>query len=283
MREQTTDLQDDRRPAAPGRGQQVDIEFLAQQLNLAIAENRRLQEAIEGRLHDQPEDRRRNAARRAPPLTVERPGSRAPWLRRLLFLAFCLVVLAVIGVVAFFVGFTPRPQGVVVGTATARADYQFLFPPETAPDRILLKTGVGITLTHLPTLPDKITLTPSGGDIQGSFTWTVIPHQGSDGVRRLIGEVEFDGRVYKVCEALDDQASHQPQYAERYFPINNSGDLYSLPQRADQAPFINFLTTAIAQTPERQQIVGRGPRPQVNLLAANLLPLCTGLPGAKSP
>lgn len=188
-----------------------------------------------------------------------------------------LVVVLVVGGAVFVAGSLLAPTA-VVGTDAQRSAlaYRFTYPSDTPPDRILFKTGVGITLTHLANKPDKVVLAPVIGEKQGSFTWTVIPHQGSRGVRRLLGEAEIGGTTYKLCEAISDPASPQPQYAERYFMVNNSGARYTVPLQTDSAPFIDFLNLAIAKVPEGQASVGKPLPADVLALAEKLIPLCTG-------
>lgn len=193
-----------------------------------------------------------------------------------------LVIVAAIGAIIIFAGplsrllSRPAPSGQVSNQGPS---LRFLFPPETAPDRILLKTGVNVILAHEDTAPDRITLALPPGDLIGSFTWTVIPHQGSRMVRRLIGEAEWQGRVFKLCEAIDDPASPVPNYAERYLPVNNAGVHYRNPQRTQARPFIEFLDTAIAQIPAGQQPVGQPPPARVGTMGERLIPLCTGQGG----
>jgi hypothetical protein len=191
----------------------------------------------------------------------------------ILLLIFLVVAGAVVGV-----GFWLKSGTVTGGTDAMRNSlaYRFIYPSDTPPDRILLKTSVGITLTHQANRPDKVTLAPQDGEKQGSFTWTVIPHQGSRGVKRLLGESEIGGTTYKLCEAISDPASPQPQYAERYFMVNNSGARYMVPQRTDSDPFITFLNLTIAKVPEGQQSVGKPLPAEVLSLAEKLIPLCTG-------
>lgn len=188
-----------------------------------------------------------------------------------------LVIMLIVGGAVFVVGSMLQP-GAVVGTDAQRSvlAYRFTYPSDTPPDRILFKTSVGITLTHLANKPDKVVLAPLAGERQGSFTWTVIPHQGSRGVRRLLGEVEIGGTTYKLCEAISDPASPQPQYGERYFVVNNSGARYTVPLRTVSGPFIDFLTLAIAKVPEGQASVGKPLPADVLALAEKLIPLCTG-------
>lgn len=188
-----------------------------------------------------------------------------------------LVIMLVVGGAVFVVGSMLQPAA-VVGTDAQRSAlaYRFTYPPDTPADRILFKTTVGITLTHLASKPDKVVLAPVQGERQGSFTWTVIPHQGSRGVRRLLGESEIGGTTYKLCEAISDPASPQPQYAERYFMVNNSGPRYTVPQRTDSAAFIAFMTLAIAKVPEGQASVGKPLPADVLALAEKLIPICTG-------
>lgn len=188
-----------------------------------------------------------------------------------------LVIMLVVGGAVFVLGSMLAPAA-VVGTDAQRSAlaYRFTYPSDTPPDRILFKTTVGITLTHLANKPDKVVLAPVVGEKQGSFTWTVIPHQGSRGVRRLLGESEIGGTTYKLCEAISDPASPQPQYAERYSMVNNSGARYTVPQRTDSAAFIEFLTLAIAKVPEGQASVGKPLPADVLALAEKLIPLCTG-------
>ncbi len=193
-----------------------------------------------------------------------------------------LAIIAAIGAVVIFAGPLSRwlsraaPSGQVSNQGPS---LRFLFPPETAPDRILLKTGVNVIIAHEDTAPDRITLAPPPGDLIGSFTWTVIPHQGSRMVRRLIGEAEWQGRVFKLCEAIDDPASPVPNYAERYFPVNNAGVHYRDPLRAQARPFIEFLDTAIAQIPAGQQPIGEPPPARVGAMGERLIPLCKGQEG----
>jgi hypothetical protein len=188
-----------------------------------------------------------------------------------------LVIMLIVGGAVFVVGSMMQPAA-VMGTDAQRSAlaYRFTYPSDTPADRILFKTSVGITLTHLANKPDKVVLAPVLGERQGSFTWTIIPHQGSRGVRRLLGESEIGGVTYKLCEAISDPASPQPQYAERYFMVNNSGARYTVPQRTDSTPFIDFLTQAIAKVPEGQASVGKPLPADVLALAEKLIPLCTG-------
>ncbi len=153
---------------------------------------------------------------------------------------------------------------------------QFTYPIGTPVDRILLKTSVSITITHLDAAPDNIAIGPPPGDLAGSFTWTVIPHQGSRNVRRLIGEVEWQGRVYKVCEAIEDQEGSALKYAERYFPVNNAGIRYRTPLKIDYTPYVNFLSATIADIPTGQQPVGEAPKLRIGTMAERLTPLCLG-------
>lgn len=188
-----------------------------------------------------------------------------------------LVVMLLVGGTVFVVGAMVQPAA-LQGTEAQRGAlaYRFTYPLDTPPDRILFKTQVGITLTHALNKPDKVTVAPILGERQGSFTWTVIPHQGSRGVRRLLGEAEIGGTVYKLCEAISDAASPQPQYAERYFMVNNSGARYTVPKKVDSGPFIDFLTLSIAKVPEGQASVGKPLPADVLALAEKLIPLCTG-------
>ena len=188
-----------------------------------------------------------------------------------------LLLLALVMALAIYLAGSMLRPATVTGTDAQRSAlaYRFAYPPETPPDRILFRTTVGITLTHLVNKPDKVKLAPVAGEKQGSFTWTVIPHQGSRGVRRLLGETEIGGTTYKLCEAISDPASPQPQYAERYFMVNNSGARYTVPQRTDSAPFIEFMNLAIAKVPEGQASVGKPLPADVLALAERLMPLCT--------
>ena len=188
-----------------------------------------------------------------------------------------LLFLALLVAIAVYVMGSMMQPAAVTGTDAQRSAlaYRFAYPPETPPDRILFRTTVGITLTHLANKPDKVKLAPVVGEKQGSFTWTVIPHQGSRGVKRLLGETEIGGTTYKLCEAISDPASPQPQYAERYFMVNNSGARYTVPQRTDSAPFIEFMNLAIAKVPEGQASVGKPLPADVLALAEKLMPLCT--------
>ena len=214
-------------------------------------------------------------ARRSQTRKTERGASR----RSILLILLLVIVAAMIAVIVFsgailrlLPGRATAPQAAV----SAAPLLSFVFPRNTPEDRILLRTGINVVLTHQETLPDKIVLLPPPGDLIGSFTWTVIPHQGSHHVRRLIGETEWQGRVYKLCEAIDDQDTGQPRYAERYFPVNNGGIRYRIPERTDPTPFITFLEAAIAQVPIGQQAVGNSPVQPIARLAERLIPLCTG-------
>ena len=189
-----------------------------------------------------------------------------------------VIALAVAAVVAYF---GPTLRWLTrTGSPTQSSDggsvLQFTYPTGTPVDRILLKTGVNITITHLDAAPDNIAIGPPPGDLAGSFTWTVIPQQGSRNVRRLIGEVEWQGRVYKVCEAIEDQEGSALKYAERYLPVNNAGVRYRTPVRADYTPFINFLSAMIAETPIGQQPVGEAPKLRIGAMAERLIPICLG-------
>ena len=209
--------------------------------------------------------------------SVRRTSGKPAWWA-IGLLATILAIVAAVMLNGPFSRWMSRP--VMPGQPSSQAPgLRFLFPPETAPDRILLKTGVNVIIAHQDTAPDRISLVPLPGDLIGSFTWTVIPHQGSRSVRRLIGEAEWQGRVFKLCEAIDDPQSSQPRYAERYFPVNNSGVHYRNPQRADAAPFVDFLDTAIAQLPASQQPIGEPPPSRVGAMAERLIPLCTGQGG----
>ena len=212
---------------------------------------------------------------------------RRPSRGRLALLVLLLLIVLAIVLIVMFAGplsrllpgraFSPSqvtPSGPVL---------RFIFPPETATDRILLKTGVNILLTHEDRSPDKIALQPPPGDLVGSFTWTVIPHQGSHNVRRLIGEAEWQGRVFKLCEAIDDQESPVPKYAERYFPVNNAGVRFRNPERIDQVPFVTFLNEAIAEIPAGQMPIGEPPPARIAAMAERLIPLCTGQTGVVPP
>lgn len=221
-------------------------------------------------------------ARRSEPRQRRRPRGG----RLALLLVLLLIVFAIVAVVVFAGPLSRLFQTRTSAPTQAAADgpvLRFIFPPETAPDRILLKTGVNILLTHVDNAPDKIALQPPPGDLVGSFTWTVIPHQGSHNVRRLIGEAEWQGRVFKLCEAIDDQESPVPKYAERYFPVNNAGVRFRNPQRADQAPFVTFLNEAIAEIPAGQMPIGEPPPPRIAAMAERLIPLCTGQTGPVPP
>lgn len=204
-------------------------------------------------------------------------GGRGPRKTRLVIVSLAIVLaimasLTLVGPFSRWLSNLTPPQQV----SGAGPSLRFMFPPETAPDRILLKTGVNIVLNHEDTEPDRIALGPPPGDLIGSFTWTVIPHQGSHEVRRLIGEAEWQGRVFKLCEAIDDQERPVPKYAERYFPVNNAGVRYRNPQRAVAAPFVEFLNAAIALIPAGQQPIGQPPAARLGLMAERLIPLCTG-------
>lgn len=215
------------------------------------------------------------------PAMVRRPAkqaqrSNAKFLKPAALLSLTLVAVAVVAV--YSVPTLRRLNG--TGSTTQLSDsgplLQFAYPSETPVDRILLKTGVDIALTHIDAAPDSIAVVPPPGDLAGSFTWTVIPHQGTRNVRRLIGEIEWQGRVYKVCEAIDDQEGPALKYAERYFPLNNGGPRYRIPARIDYAPFVNFLSTTIADIHIGQQPVGSMPKLSIGAMAERLVPLCLG-------
>ncbi len=197
--------------------------------------------------------------------------------KRRIAAAGAFLLLLAVGSVVILDDILSGPANRVTGAGPAAAtQYRFITSADTPEDRILLKTSAGIKLTHQAAKPDKVTLAPEGGDKQGSFTWTIIPHQGSSGVKRLLGETEFGGTVYKTCEAINDSASPQPEYAERYFSINNSGARYTVPQRIDAAPFLNLLRLTMAKVPEGKAGIGKPLPADVMALAEKLIPLCTG-------
>ena len=213
--------------------------------------------------------------------SAERRSVRRSRLQLALLILLTIIVLALVAYIASSGAFdrlVGRPSANQEGAA-AQPRFAFAYPKDTPEDRILMKTGASITLTHEDKAPDAITLGIPPGDLSGSFTWTFIPHQGSRVVKRLIGEAEWQGRVYKLCEAIDDQESDIQKYAERYFPINNAGDHYRLPMKLDYRPFLELLNGAIAQIPIGQQTVGDLPPPDIRALAQRVMLLCTGQTG----
>lgn len=215
------------------------------------------------------------------PARVRRPAEPAPHSSARLIRPIALLLIIAVAVASVVAYSGPALRWLTgPGSLTRSSDggsvLRFTYPTGTPVDRILLKTSVGITLTHLDAAPDSIAVGPPPGDLAGSFTWTVIPHQGSRNVRRLIGEVEWQGRVYKVCEAIEDQEGSALKYAERYFPVNNSGIRYRIPLKTDYTSFVNFLSATIADIPIGQQPVGEAPKLRIGTMAERLTPLCLG-------
>lgn len=136
------------------------------------------------------------------------------------------------------------------GAETARSGYRFTVERNPFGDRVLLTAPVGISYITQPTAPDNVVITTTEGKLQGQFRWTVIPNQG--GVRRMLGEFDVNGRVYKVCEFVDNADQHTGGGAERYDVINNAGPKYRPPQRIDPAPFAALFAAAVAQQPAPQ-------------------------------
>jgi hypothetical protein len=199
----------------------------------------------------------------------------------LVFVAVLVLMAAAIwGLVS--VGMLPNPLAAGSrGTPVFEATNGFRFTVSTNAfgDRILLQAPVTVTYVPQPSAPDVISITPSGGTHQGTFIWTVIPSQG--GARRVIGEYDLRGQVYKLCEFLDNPANRVISGAERYFLVNNIGAKYRVPERIDPAQFgILFDAAVPEQSRVRAAQLSSGDSMSISSTlarrAGDLIDICTG-------
>jgi len=189
-----------------------------------------------------------------------------------------LVVVALGGLVLL----DPQLVGLSKGGATASSGtgdprrYSFVQSVNDLGDRILLTTGASITLTPQPTGPDRVAIAASGGDKQGTFRFTIVPHQGSRGVRRAIGEFETNGQVFRLCEVVDDPAGNAPIHAERFAPVNNGGARYALPTPIPATTFGDLITSAVNGTRAGARSTSFAPSAETSRLAETMIGLCAG-------
>ena len=162
-------------------------------------------------------------------------------------------------------------------------EFSFNVSTNSFGDRIFVETPVKITYLTQRNSPDIVSISSYSGEYSGSFVWTIIPNQG--GVRRVLGEYEVDGHVYKVCEFLYNMNKQATGTAERYFVINNNGPKYRNPEKIDPTAFSDLFNVA---QPEQALVQGSqaGPNteglpatPELARRASALISTCTGYRG----
>lgn len=197
--------------------------------------------------------------------------------KKRLVIMSALVIAGLICLVWIGVAINPFRHAAV---ATNVDGFSFSISTNAFGDRILVHSPVEITYIPQSRSPDVVSITSSGGKLYGNFVWTIIPNQG--GVRRVLGEYDIKGRVYKVCEYLFNPSEQAVGRAERYFVINNSGPKYKNPEPIDPTQFLEMFKAGQQEqarfksnTPD-QNTYGSAVTPEFARRSSALIGTCTG-------
>ncbi len=196
------------------------------------------------------------------------------------FVVFLLILFVGVGAVLWL---RPDLLGSRTAAGLARAGfgdaprYPFVESLNALGDRILLTTPAGITVAPQPTGPDRVTVAPaSTAGRAGVLRFTIAPHMGRRGIRRAFAEVDMTGQVYRVCEVVDDPAGSAPVRAQRFQPINNSGDRTALPVAMPTEPWVALINAAIASAAGVSNGGSATPSAETQRLADALVGPCLG-------
>ena len=196
------------------------------------------------------------------------------------FVVFLLILVLGAAAVAWLRPDLLGGQGFTGGFRSGFADsqrYPFTTQINALGDRIMLTSPVGITVTPQPTGPDRVTVAPSDTTGRpGNLRYTIAPHMGSTGIRRAFAEVDIVGQVYRVCEMVDDPADGSQPRAQRFMPINNSGDRTALPVTMPVQPWLALVNAAIASSAGLTSGSVAQPNAETQRLADALVGPCLG-------